>query len=75
MEHNIGDFVIAKTKNIFGKAKEVPEGITEGKAYKILNIHRCIDGAYSWDDLFLDGLGNRKFCEFDFEKENNHEHR
>jgi len=35
-------------------------------SYKIIEIHRGIDGAYDWDDIILEGQEG-KFCEFDFE--------
>ena len=45
------------------------KGLRAGTTYKIYSIHRGIDGAYDWDDLFLEGKEGR-FCEFDFEKVN-----
>jgi hypothetical protein len=65
--HQKGDIVKFKPLNVFGKSKKLPEGIKRNKEYTIVNIHRGIDGAYDWDDLFFEGFGSRKFCEFDFE--------
>lgn len=65
--HEIGDIVKFKPLNIFGKKRKPPEGIKRNKQYEIVNIHRGIDGAYDWDDLFFKGFDIRKFCEFDFE--------
>lgn len=46
--------------------KKPVKGLRKGKEYKIINIHRGLDGAYDWDDLFFEGVSGR-FCEFDFE--------
>jgi hypothetical protein len=45
-----------------GKSKKLRKRV----AYRNIDIHRGIDGAYDWDDLFLEGVDG-KFCEFDFE--------
>lgn len=58
MTFEIGDLVTPR--------KQV-NGLKEGCAYRIRDIRRGIDGAYDWDDLFLEGSENR-FCEFDFKK-------
>ncbi len=69
-EHVIGDIVQVKKRNCFGGKNKLPKGLSWKKAYRITGIHRGICGAYDWDDLFLDGFGTQKFCEFDFEKVN-----
>lgn len=43
------------------------KGLRCGQPYKIGHIDRCLDGAYSWDDLFLEGKSG-SFCEFDFKR-------
>ena len=68
MTHQIGDIVVFKPIGSLGGKKKLPEGIKRHKLYKIVDIHRGIDGAYDWDDLFFEGKGNQKFCEFDFEQ-------
>jgi hypothetical protein len=46
--------------------KKPVEGLCEGTPYQIRQIHRSIDGAYDYDDIFLEGVeGN--FCEFSFD--------
>lgn len=67
MSHEIGDTVIFKPFGALGGKNKLPEGIKHHKLYKIIDIHRGIDGAYDWDDLFFEGKAG-KFCEFDFER-------
>lgn len=55
----IGDIITPHTK----RAK----GLRPGHPYKVIEIHRGIDGAYDWDDIFLEGVQG-KFCEFDFRR-------
>lgn len=59
--HEIGDIVTPK--------KQLAD-VRCGHPYKIVDIHRGIDGAYDWDDLFLEGKTYRKYCEFDFKPYN-----
>lgn len=67
MSHEVGDIVEFNPQQFFGGSRELPEGISAEKTYKIISIHRCLDGAYGWDDLEFDGLMGI-FCEFDFKK-------
>lgn len=39
--------------------KKPVKGLRKGKIYRIWSIHRGIDGAYDWDDLFLEGVSGR----------------
>lgn len=48
------------------KYKGDEEKLDKNKIYKIERVHYSLDGAYDWDDLFLEGVEG-KFCEFDFE--------
>ena len=71
----IGDLVQVAEKNCFGKHNKTPKGLKRNHIYRIKDIHRGIDGAYDWDDLFFDGIPvirhkdgiEGQFCEFDFE--------
>lgn len=55
---NVGDIVRPK-KHIVGLSMD--------KSYEITHIDRCLDGATSWDDLYLYAAPG-KYCEFDFER-------
>ena len=41
--------------------------LTENTVYVIRRINRGIDGAYDWDEIYLEGHTNH-FCEFNFNK-------
>lgn len=66
--HELGDIVTpSQGKKLFsGKQKKYPDGLVFGTNYKIKRINRCLDGAYSWDDVFLEGF-EKAFCEFDLD--------
>jgi len=64
--HEVGDIVIPCTTTLFSGKREIPYPLKEGKTYKITSINRCLDGAYSWDDIKLEGF-KRNFCEFDLD--------
>lgn len=68
MTHEIGDIVHFKRIGMFNRVRNIPDGIVINRDYKIIDIRRAIDGAYDWDDLFFEGFGRQKFCEFDFEE-------
>jgi hypothetical protein len=54
---NVDEYVRYK-----GKDKK----LSKNRTYLIRDIRRGIDGAYDWDDIFLEGVDG-KFSEFDFE--------
>lgn len=55
--------------------KKQVKGLQCGHPYKIADLRRGIDGAYDWDDLYLEGIPAKRyedriegqFCEFDFD--------
>jgi len=55
---NVGDIVsyTGNDKRLMGR-----------RIYTVSRIDRGIDGAYDWDDIYLEGREG-KFCEFDFNK-------
>lgn len=71
----IGDLVRVKETTTLGNYNKTPDGLSRSKTYRVASIRRGIDGAYDWDDLFLEGITRRRddgseygYCEFDFEK-------
>lgn len=70
MTFEVGDIVRVREFTCLGTRNETPKGLCRDTTYRIANIHHCLDGAYDWDDLFLEGVDG-KFCEFDFEKVSN----
>ena len=41
------------------------KGLEADKVYTIRDINRGIDGAYDWDEIYLEGF-TQHFCEFNF---------
>jgi hypothetical protein len=62
MSFDVGDHVkyVASKRN---------RKLLRGMTYRVESIRRCLDGAYDWDDLYLEGVAG-KFCEFEFKKVN-----
>ena len=48
--------------------KKPVRGLEEGKVYTIRQINRGIDGACDYDDIYLEGIPDKSFCEFDFRR-------
>ena len=67
MSHKVGDLVKFKEFYLTGKRRDCPVGLIIGHVYKIRRIDEGIDGAYDWDDVYLEGL-KQPFCEFDLVK-------
>ena len=63
----VGDRVKVAQRTCLGGLQEVPKGLEKGIVYTIIQINRGIDGAWDWDDIWLEGISGR-FCEFDFEE-------
>jgi len=64
--HEVDDIVTPQWFSMFGKKTRAPKGLEHGYQYTITHISRCLDGAYSWDDITLEGFDG-VFCEFDLD--------
>lgn len=64
-DFKMGDVVCFDSETFSGKKKKPPEGIEPDKHYTIRRVTYCLDGAFSWDDIYFEGL-SEMFCEFDF---------